>query len=305
MKAMVFGSCVVDVMSRSPRLPKGGETIKGTLFHMSAGGKGFNQCVAAHKSGANVYMCTKLGKDDFAKVPLRVMEQWNMPQNHILFSEDTGTGVALIMVDENSENMIVNVAGACGKITNEEIAALEPALAQCAFVLLQLEINQEANEAFVALAEKHHCKMILNTAPISPFSDTFLSKMWLVTPNEHEAEAITGIAVHDEQSAKEAAEYFHQKGVPNVMITMGAKGVYSSTEAGEEMIPAFRVKATDTTGAGDAFNGGLLTALTEGKSLKEAAVFGSATAALSVQKMGATESMACRNEIDAFLKAHA
>ncbi len=305
MKALVFGSYVVDLMSRSPRLPQNGETVKGNFFKMGAGGKGFNQCVAAHKAGAAVAMCTKMGKDNFADVALNVMKELDMPQNNILYSEHTPTGIALIMVDENtSENKIVIVPGACAEITTAEIDVLEPVIKSCDYLLLQLEVNQDANEYIVELAKQNQCKVILNTAPYAPVSDDFLSKIWLVTPNEHEAEELTGVHVSDMNSAKKAAEFFHAKGVENVMITLGAKGVFLSNTTTCEIIPAYAVKAIDTTGAGDAFNGGMLAALTEGKSLKEAALFGNATAALSVQRLGTTPSMPFRKEIDAFIEEH-
>mgnify|MGYP003356696539 CR=1 FL=1 len=305
MKALVFGSYVADLMSRSPRLPQNGETVKGSFFKMGPGGKGFNQCVAAHKAGASVSMCTKIARDSFGEVALRAMEELRMPQDNILYSAQTATGIALIMVDEHtSENKIVIVPGACAEITKEEIDALEPVLKDCEYLLLQLEVNQDANEYVVELARRNHCRVILNTAPFAPISDTFLGSMWLVTPNEHEAEELSGVAVSDLDSARQAAAYFHSKGVENVIITLGAKGVFLSTPEGSEILPAYHVDAIDTTGAGDAFNGGMLAALTEGKSLREAALFGNATAALSVQKLGTTPSMPLRKEIDAFIKEH-
>ena len=165
-------------------------------------------------------------------------------------------------------------------------------------------INQDANEAVARLAKEHGVRVILNTAPCQPLSDEFLSGVYLVTPNEVEAEALTGIAVKDQQSADRAAQVLFAKGVQNVLITLGSRGVYLNTAGRSEIIPAYRVKAVDTTGAGDAFNGGLLTALSEGKSLREAARFGNALAALSVQRMGAAPSMPTRAEIEAFLAAH-
>ena len=152
------------------------------------------------------------------------------------------------------------------------------------------------------LAKEHGAKVILNPAPYQKVSDEFLSKIFLVTPNENEAEEMTGVPVTDLASASRAAKVFYDKGVENVLITLGSRGVFVSSEGREEIIPAFRVDAVDTTGAGDAFNGGLLTALAEGKSLWDAAVFGNALAALSVQKMGTSPAMPTRQEIDDFLR---
>lgn len=303
MKVIVFGSFVVDLMARAYRLPQNGETVKGSFFKQGAGGKGFNQCVAAHKSGAEVLMITKMGKDDFANVGVDIMKQFNMPQEGILYSDTASTGIALIMVDENtSENKILIVPGACAEITKAEIDKLMPYIKDAEFILLQLEVNQDANEYVVDIANKYGCKVIVNTAPYAPMSDDFLSKLWLITPNEHEAEEISGIKVDSIDSAKEATRYFKNKGVKNVIITLGKKGVFISTDDTEQIVPAYSVNAIDTTGAGDAFNGGMLTALAEGKSLVEAAEFGNAVAALSVQKLGTTPSMPTRAEIDEFIK---
>lgn len=302
-KVAVFGSFVVDLMARSPHLPVPGETVKGSMFKMGAGGKGFNQCVAAHKAGAQTVMMTKLGRDSFADVALHVMEELDMTKEHLFFSEETETGIALILVDENtSQNEIIIVPGACNTITKEEVASIEPVIRESEYVLLQLEVNQDANEQVAEMAVRCGCKVIVNTAPYAPVSDGFLSKAYLVTPNEVEAEELTGVPVVDLESAKKAAAYFYEKGVKQVIITLGSRGVFVSADGRAEIIPAFRVEAVDTTGAGDAFNGGLLAALSEGKDIWEAVRFASALAALSVKKLGTTPSMPTRAEIDAFLK---
>ncbi len=304
-KVVVFGSFVVDLMARSPHLPIAGETVKGSMFKMGPGGKGFNQCVAAHKAGADVTMVTKLGRDTFANVALDTMKELKMDESHIFFSEDTETGIALILVDENtSQNEIIIVPGACNTITEKETDGLEELIKDSEYVLMQLEVNQDANERVAAIAEKYGCKVIVNTAPYSKISDDFLKKTYMVTPNEVEAEELTGVHVDDLDSAKKAAEYFYSKGVKKVIITLGSRGVFVSSDGNEQIIPAFKVKAVDTTGAGDAFNGGLLCALAEGKSVEEAARFANALAALSVQKLGTTPSMPTREEIESFLKEH-
>ena len=302
-KVAVFGSFVVDLMARAPHLPKPGETVKGSIFKMGAGGKGFNQGVAAHKSGANVAMITKVGHDTFADVALNVMDDLNLSKEYILYNQDVGTGSAIIMVDEQtSQNKIVIVPGACSTITAQEVDNLRPLLSECAYVLLQLEVNQDANERVVDIANECGCKVILNTAPYQSVSDEFLSKVYMVTPNEFEAEMMTGIPVEDLDTAKKAAQVFYDKGVQVVLITLGERGVFISDHGREEIINAFKVDALDTTGAGDAFNGGLLTALSEGKDLWEASRFASALAALSVQKIGTTPAMPAREEVEVFLK---
>lgn len=301
-KAVVFGSFVVDLMARSPHLPIPGETVKGSLFRMGPGGKGFNQCVAAHKAGAEVVMVTKLGKDSFAEVALSTMKELGMPRDHLLFSETDETGIALILVDEKtSQNEILIVPGACNTITPEEVRRLKTLLEGAEYVMLQLEVNQDANELVTEIANECRCKVIVNTAPYAALTDDFLSKVYMVTPNEVEAEELTGVAVTDLASAKRAADYFYRRGVQRVLITLGSRGVFVSSEGREEIVPAFPVEAVDTTGAGDAFSGGLLAALSEGMDIWSAVRFASGLAALSVQRMGTTPSMPTRKEILDFL----
>ena len=304
-KVAVFGSFVVDLMARTPHLPIPGETVKGSMFKMGPGGKGFNQCVAAHKAGADVVMMTKLGRDTFADVALDTMDELGMTKEHLFFNEEVGTGIALILVDEvTSQNEIIIVPGACNTITPEEVYSIESVISKSEYVLLQLEINQEANELVTDIANKHGCKVILNSAPFAPMTEEFISKLYMVTPNEVEAEEITGIPVNDLESAKKAAAWFRDKGVRDVVITLGSKGVFVSSKGREEIVPAFKVDAVDTTGAGDAFNGGLLAALSRGDDLWDAARFGQGLAALSVQRIGTTPAMPKLEEIEAFLKEH-
>ena len=301
-KVTVFGSFVVDLMARTPHLPVPAETVKGSLFKMGAGGKGFNQCVAAHKAGADVTMVTKMGRDSFANVALDVMDELGMPKDHIFFNEQDATGIALILVDEGtSQNEIVIVPGACATITKEDTDSIEGLIQESEYILLQLEVNQDANERVIDCAYKNGTKVILNTAPYSPVSDECLSKVYMVTPNEVEAEEMTGVKVDSLEAAKKAAEVFRSKGVRK----LGSRGVFISADGREEIVPCFRVDAVDTTGAGDAFNGGFLTALAEGKDEWEAARFASALAAISVTRMGTTPAMPTREEVDAFLKEHA
>lgn len=303
-KVVVFGSFVVDLMARAPHLPTAAETVLGTMFRMGPGGKGFNQAVAAHKAGADSVCVTKLGRDSFADVALGTMDSLGMPKDRIFFSEEAPTGSALVMVGEDSgQNQIIIVPGACATITEAETESLRPVFEEAAYVLLQLEVNQDANERVADLAAECGCRVIVNTAPAAPLSDSFLAKAYMVTPNEVEAAQLSGIPVTDAESAAKAADWFHEKGVAAAVITMGSAGAFVSAEGIREMVPAFRVEAQDTTGAGDAFNGGLLAALAEGQDLREAARFASALAAISVTRIGTTPSMPTREEVEAFLSA--
>ncbi|MDO4484106.1 MAG: ribokinase, partial [Clostridia bacterium] len=267
-KVTVFGSFVVDLMARAPRLPVPGETVLGSFFKQGAGGKGFNQGIAAHKSGGDVTMITKLGRDSLANVATDAMDSVGLKKDNLFFSDTDPTGVALISVDENtSQNEIIIVPGACATISDEDIASVADRIKESAYLLLQLEVNQDANEKVAAMAKAAGVKVIVNTAPYSPVTDEFLNGCYLVTPNEVEAEELTGIRVSDLESADQAAKVFMDKGVQNVVITLGGRGVYVNYDGHSEIVPAYKVNAIDTTGAGDAFNGGLLTALSEGKTL--------------------------------------
>lgn len=301
-KVTVFGSFVVDLMARAPHLPTPGETVRGSLFKQGAGGKGFNQGIAAHKAGGEVVMITKVGNDSLAKVAYEAMDAVGLSKEHVFVNKEVATGTALVCVGEDSgQNQIIIVPGACNTITEEDLAEVRELIESSAYVLLQLEVNQEANERVARMAKEKGVRVIINTAPYQPMEDEFLKGAYLVTPNEVEAEEFTGIAVKDLESADRAAAVFFAKGVENVLITLGSRGVYLATKDRSEIIPGFRVDAIDTTGAGDAFNGGLLAALSEGKELRQAIPFAQAVAALSVQRLGTTASMPTREEIDTFL----
>ena len=302
-KVTVFGSFVVDLMGRTPHLPVPGETVKGSMFKMGPGGKGFNQGVAAHKAGADVTMVTKLGRDTFAGVALAAMDEIGMKKDRILYSDDVETGAALIMVDENtSQNEIVVVLGSCDTITDEEVESISDELAQSEYLLTQLETNVSATRKVISLAKQLGVKVILNTAPVQPVEDEIYDGLYMITPNEVEAEILTGIVIESKENADKAADFFFAKGVQNVVITLGGRGVYIATNEKREILPAYTVNAMDTTGAGDAFNGGLVAALAEGKDIWQAADFANALAAISVQRLGTTPAMPWRSEIDEFMK---
>lgn len=303
-KVTVMGSFIVDLMARTPHLPEHGETVKGSHFQMGPGGKGSNQGVAASRSGASVTMITKIGTDPFAQIALESFRREGMDMQFVLQDERYPTGTALIMVDENtSENKIVVTIGACEHITREEIGSARTQIESSRVFLTQLETNLDAVENAVNIAHAGGVKVILNPAPApaQPLSDNLLAKVDIITPNETEASILTGIKVADMNDAKKAARALKAKGIENVIITMGSKGALVLTDSMEYIVDPIKVDVVDTTGAGDAFNGGLATALAEGQDIVQAVRFANATGALSVTKLGTAPAMPYRNEIENLL----
>lgn len=302
-KITVMGSFVIDLMARAPHLPARGETVKGTTFKMGPGGKGSNQGVAAKRAGAEVRMITKLGRDDFAEIALQNFRDEGIDTSLILQDEDEQTGTALIMVDENtSENEILVTLGACNHITYENIEKARESIENSSILLTQLEINVSAVERAVDIAYKSGVRVILNPAPIQPIPDDLLKKVYILSPNEVEASILSGIEVSSVENAKKAAKVLINRGCENVIITLGSKGALVVTKEKTKLIKALKVDAIDTTGAGDAFNGGLATAIAEGKDIFEAAEFANAVGALSVTKIGTAPAMPFRKEIEEFIK---
>ncbi len=302
-KIIVFGSFVVDLMARGSHLPVPGETVKSTMFQMGPGGKGFNQGIAANRAGGDVAMITKVGKDSFADVALELMKKESMSAEYVFITDKTPTGAALIMVDEKtSQNAIMVTSGACGTFNDEDIAKIEPAIKNAEILLIQLETNLDAVEKVIDIAHNNGVKVVLNPAPVQQISDDLLKKIDIITPNEVEAAILTGITVNNTDDARKAAQYFLEKGVKEVVITLGKAGVLAVTNEKYQIFENYDVKAVDTTGAGDAFNGGFVTALSEGKDIFAACRFGNVVSNLAVTKVGTAVAMPTRAEIDEFIK---
>jgi len=292
----------VDLMVRAPHLPVIGETVRGSMFKFGPGGKGSNQGIAAHRAGGQLCMITKIGNDIFAQDALDHYRREGIDLSHVYRSETEGTGAALIMVDErNGANKIAVVPGAGDCIEAAEIERARPAIEQADIFLTQLEINIDAVEHAVAIAFRAGVPVILNPAPAMPVSDALLHQVAIITPNETEASILTGIEVNSDESALQAARALLKRGPKTVIITLGGKG--SLLIAGDRIcrVPPLKVNAVDTTGAGDAFNGALATALAEGMDMDidSAARFASVAAGLSVTKLGTAPAMPFREEIDA------
>ncbi|GHU83715.1 ribokinase [Spirochaetia bacterium] len=298
-KITCLGSFVVDLTCRADHLPVPGESVITDYFKMGPGGKGSNQAVAAKRAGGNIVLMTKVGSDILSRVALDNFKQEGFDQRFIVIDETIFTGIALINVDKNtSENSIVVAPGACEHITDKDIALLKPEIESCDIFLTQLEVNIDAIEKAMKIAYDNKKIIVLNTAPVREISDELLGMATIVTPNEIEASILTKVEVTDKSSAGKAARVFFDKGIKNVVITLGKKGCYLNDGAVEEIIEPVEVKTIDTTGAGDAFTGGLVTALAEDKSLLNAVKFATCTAALSTTKLGTAPSMPYRKEID-------
>lgn len=297
----VVGSYVVDLMSRTPRMPKPGETVLGGPFRMGPGGKGGNQAVAAARQGSSVRMVTKVGNDSFGKDALQNFENERIDTAYVFVDETEATGAALIAVDDQSENMIVVALGACGNLNAEDVKKAEASIRQSDILLVQLETSLEAVQEAVRLAQTHAVPVILNPAPYQPFPRELLKNVTYITPNETEASLLTGIQVQDDASAEEAAKMLHNWGVPHVIITLGKRGCFYYNGTVGKRVESFQVEAVDTTGAGDAFNGGLAHALASGQSLEEAIVYANAVAALSVTRVGTAPAMPSKSEVEKLL----
>lgn len=300
-KVLVFGSYVQEFNSRQPGLPVPGQTIRGTGFQLGYGGKGFNQAMAAHMAGADITFVAKVGNDSFGHAAMEFFARNGMSSDRVIVDDSVGTGVALVMVDEKTcQNQIVVVPGAAEHITDQDVENARDLLESCAIMLLQHEINMDAQAKAIDIAFKAGARIVLNPAPALPLSDEMLSKIDTVTPNESEALVLTGVEVRDLESARRAAKVFLDKGVKNAVITMGSMGAYATDGVREEMVERLPVQPVDTTGAGDAFNGAFVTALSEGCDLFEALKFANVGGALSVTKEGSSCAMPSRAEIDRF-----
>lgn len=299
----VLGIFVADLAFKAPRLPVMGETILGQGFKDGPGGKGSNQAIAAARAGGDARIITRIGRDTFGEMAQKAWAADGIDTTSVVIDERLPTGAAFIFVStETGNNAIIVESGAAAKLSPADVAAAERTIATSKVLMTQFEQPVETAIAGLTLARKHGVITILNPAPAVPVADAIYVLCDYVTPNETEAATLTGIKVESEADALAAAKDFLRRGAKNALITLGEKGALLHGAVGTFMVPAFKVpKVVDTTGAGDAFNGGFAVALAEGKSPAEAVRFGCATAGLSVQKPGTAPSMPSRAEIEALL----
>jgi ribokinase len=296
-KIIVIGSANTDMVVKARKLPLPGETILGGTFLMNAGGKGANQAVAAARLGGNVMLVAKVGNDIFGKQTIDGLKTEKINTDHVLVDEELPSGTALIMVNEEGENCIVVAPGANTRLLPADISQVKT-MADAAIILTQLEIPLETIEAVAKMAKSNQQRLIINPAPAQPLTDELLNGLFLVTPNETEASLLTGIKVVDTETASHAADIFLNKGVQNVIITLGKQGAYFQNKNLKFKVDAPDVQAMDTTAAGDTFSGALTVAITEKMDWKEAVQFAVKAASISVTRMGAQASVPYRMEID-------
>lgn len=297
---LVVGSSNTDMVIKTDHLPMPGETVLGGAFFMNPGGKGANQAVAIARLRGQVSFICKTGSDVFGHQSQQLFEEEGIDTSFIFSDSKNPSGVALITVDEHAENCIVVASGANANLSPADLAKAEEAIDKADFILMQLEIPIETVEFVAEMAWKKNKKVILNPAPAQKLSSSLLQHLYMITPNETEAEIISGVKVTNEASALKAAERMVEMGVKCVIITLGSKGAFIYHNSMSSLVPALNVKAVDTTAAGDVFNGALTTALAEERDLEDAVRFACKAAAIAVTRVGAQSSAPYRNEVDTF-----
>jgi ribokinase len=293
----IVGSANMDLLCKVPRLPKLGETLVGHYFQMGCGGKGSNQAVMAAKLGARVTMVAKLGRDPFGVITFKNYQDLGIDTGFVFWDEQHFSGVAPIFVDDAGRNMIVIVPGANMALSPGNVREAAEAIRRADVVVCQLEIPVESTVEAFRIAKAAGKRTILNPAPACPISDELLQLSGIAAPNETEAELLTGMHVSTLEEAEAAARLLLRRGTGAVVITLGERGALLLENGNATHIPALKVDAVDTTGAGDAFIGSMAYFLAEGRSLREAIERANAIAAMSVMKVGTQVSFPTRKEV--------
>ncbi len=300
---LVVGSLNVDFVFKTDRLPKSGESLHGAEFSIFPGGKGANQAVAIARLGGEVQLIGRVGKDPFGTTLVDNVRSNAVGVTHIITDAEKHTGTALIVVDKQGNNSILVAQGANYNWSPEDIRSVEPILKASDYLLLQLEISELALDAVVNMARVHGVPVILDAGPARAIETSLLAGLEIVSPNETEAEALTGIPVSDLPTARRAAERLLALGAKNVVVKLGERGCLVAGAAGEVHVPGLPVAAVDTTAAGDAFTGALVLFLSYGLDLSEAARQANYVGALTVTKMGAQPSLPSALELERLLGA--
>ena len=304
MSISILGIFVADLVFFGEKIPVEGETILGKNFVIGPGGKGSNQAVAAAKAGAKTFFISKIGDDQFGSMATEIYENSGVDYSNVIISKDHSTGAAGILVNEGTGANAINVfPGAAGAITIEDIDKAEEAIKNSSIFLTQLEAPKDVVTYALKKAHSLNVKTILNPAPAAEIDESLFSMIDYFTPNETEASFYVDHNVETHEDAEKAAIQLLEKGIKNVVITLGEKGAFFANNDEKFSLPIASLSnpVVDTTGAGDAFNAGFAAALTEGQNIKDALKFASATAGLSTTKIGTANSMPSREEIDKLL----
>jgi len=287
---------------RVPRIPRAGETLLGGEFFTAAGGKGANQAVGAARAGGKVALIARVGRDTFGDQAIAGLLRDGIDVSCVFRDKLTASGVALIFVAEDGENSIAVAGGANAKLSPSDVKKAARVIRSAALLVAQLETPLAAVTAAVELAAKAGVPVVLNPAPARPLPNSLLEQIFILTPNETEAELLTGIKVTDAAAAAKACSKLRSRGVGIVILTLGDRGAFLADADGQRLVPGFKVKAADSTAAGDIFNGALSVALAEGRTVLDAVRFANAAAALSVTRLGAQPSAPSRADIEKFIR---
>jgi len=298
----VVGSSNTDMIIQLDRIPRPGETLLGGEFAMAAGGKGANQAVGAARAGGAVTFVARVGDDMFGRQAIAGFVADRICVDYIVKDRKAPSGVALIFVAKDGQNSIAVAGGANARLSPADVRRAARVIGRAKALVLQLETPLAAVEAAAAIAEKAGVPVILNPAPARPLPDPLLARVSILTPNETEAELLTGVAVTDDTAAERASSKLLDRGVGTVILTLGARGAFVMSRGMKRLVPGFKVRAVDATAAGDVFNGALAVALAEGRPLMEAVRFANAAAAISVTRLGAQPSAPRRTEIDRLVR---
>lgn len=300
---VVLGSLNMDLVVRTERMPRPGETVMGERFVTVPGGKGANQAAAAARLGASVEMIGRVGADAFGPSLVTNMRAQGVGVEHIAVDQRANTGVALIIVDGEGENSIVVVPGANGRVSKGDLLAARDLLAEAHFLVMQLEVPLPVVRAAIQMARELDLRVILNAAPAQRVDDDFMHGVFCLVVNEFEAQTLAGIPVtEDLESAAEAGQVLLEFGVYMAVITLGARGALLVTRESSAHVPAQRVPVVDTTAAGDAFVGGLAVALLEGRDLVDAVRYATCAGTLAATRLGAQPSLPSANEVRDFFR---
>jgi ribokinase len=305
MGILVFGSINMDLTTYVPKLPRPGETLRGSSFITVPGGKGSNQAVACARLGATTYFVGRVGKDAFGPEVLEIVKREGVDISQVITDPKSGTGLAVISVDENAENSIIIISGANLALDSSDVERAKTLMTETNVLMLQLEASLEPTFEIVKAASRKGLKVILDPAPAFPIPQDVFPFIDFITPNEVETEALVGFKPANQADAARAAKALKEKGVRTAIIKMGSQGAYYDSPEGSGFVNAFKVNAIDTVAAGDAFNAGLAVAISEGKSIADAVRWGAAAGAIATTRKGALPSMPHRDELLVLLKEQA